>query len=397
MSERAPNMAQVMKMFEEILLKQQEESQRRMEAMLNNFAGMQAEISTLESFTLRSMEKFIYQYERINEDQRKYVMLRQKLGKLVYKQMECLGCLGSNDEIINAIKKKIVRVKVEDAGSAEGLIRKQVVFKKEMDEEEAVEVLFQEVEEVLSLLPPESRRKPRKIAKAIFDLLPKHIWVRYDDLNLKPELEEADRQELKKYILSCIPPRHVRKEFKVFCADKIKSTKQHPVASRKQKYEIKSAQMPKDQGQLPKGNELLCEHDWIYGHTQRFCYEKKAGKPALPYPGLDEMQRRLARYKERKKEKLYEMTKSASIKKEEDKVEDMAKEYFGSKMFRAVGGCPNKFFGGKKDTEIGSVKLNEVKSVINSSKVLHDDGFYKIKAVKDNAFVDSYLSGKKLK
>eukprot|EP00924_Labyrinthula_sp_SR-Ha-C_P000042 augustus_masked-scaffold_60-processed-gene-0.71-mRNA-1 protein AED:0.69 eAED:0.69 QI:0/-1/0/1/-1/1/1/0/2071 len=384
-------------MFEEILLKQQEESQRRMEAMLNNFAGMQAEISILESFTLRSMEKFIYQYERINEDQRKYVMLRQKLGKLVYKQMECLGCLGSNDEIINAIKKKIVRLKVEDAGSAEGLIRKQVVFKKEMDEEEAVEVLFQEVEEVLSLLPPESRRKPRKIAKAIFDLLPKHIWVRYDDLNLKPELEEADRQELKKYILSCIPPRHVRKEFKVFCADKIKSTKQHPVASRKQKYEIKSAQMPKDQGQLPKGNELLCEHDWIYGHTQRFCYEKKAGKPALPYPGLDEMQRRLARYKERKKEKLYEVTKSASIKKEEDKVEDMAKEYFGSKMFRAVGGCPNKFFGGKKDTEIGSVKLNEVKSVINSSKVFHDDGFYKIKAVKDNAFVDSYLSGKKLK
>eukprot|EP00924_Labyrinthula_sp_SR-Ha-C_P003155 augustus_masked-scaffold_15-processed-gene-0.43-mRNA-1 protein AED:1.00 eAED:1.00 QI:0/0/0/0/1/1/2/0/2053 len=384
-------------MFEEILLKQQEESQRRMEAMLDNFAGMQAEISILERFTLRSMEKFIYQYERISENQRKYVMLRQKLGKLVYKQMECLDCLSSNEEIIGAIKKKIIRLKVEDAGSAEGLIRKQVVFKKEMDEEEAVEFLFQEVEEVISLLPSESRRKPRKFAKAIFDLLPKHIWVGYDDLNLKPELEEVDRETLKKYILSCIPPRHVRKEFKMFCADKFKSTKQHPVPARKQKYEIKYAQLPKDQDQLPKGNELLCEHDWIYGHTQRYCYEKKAGKPALPYPGLDEMQRRLARYRERKKEKLYEVTKAASMKKEEDKVEDMAKEYFGSKAIRVVGSCPYEFFGGKNSKEMGNVKANGMRGVLNSSKVFHEEIHCKIKAVKNSAFVDLFLSGEKLK
>eukprot|EP00924_Labyrinthula_sp_SR-Ha-C_P003349 augustus_masked-scaffold_15-processed-gene-6.56-mRNA-1 protein AED:1.00 eAED:1.00 QI:0/0/0/0/1/1/3/0/1302 len=345
MSERAPNMGQVMKMFEEILLKQQEESQRRMEAMLDNFAGMQAEISILESFTLRSMEKFIYQYERINENQRKYVMLRQKLGKLVYKQMECLGCLSSNDEIINAIKKKIIRLKVEDAGSAEGLIRKQVVFKKEMDEEEAVEVLFQEVEEVLSLLPSESRRKPRKIAKAIFDLLPKHIWVRYDDLNLKPELEEADREALKKYILSCIPPRHVRKELKKHFSNQdstkisseTKSEKEKmPLVNKKVKYVVKAAKPASKQSSSVAAKALTNVESEV---------EQKAKK----YFGVSSFT------------VLDEVPEGLFIEENNDLIVK-ARKYFGTNQVVASTECSKEFFMKEEKEEVRSVTEMEMKT-----------------------------------
>eukprot|EP00924_Labyrinthula_sp_SR-Ha-C_P000501 augustus_masked-scaffold_27-processed-gene-0.4-mRNA-1 protein AED:1.00 eAED:1.00 QI:0/-1/0/0/-1/1/1/0/172 len=162
---RKLNMNGIMRMFAEmmkehreefgrILERQKEDHKREMQSVINSMGGRHADIHVLEEFTLKSMERFIYEYERELPEQREYISLRSKLGKIPYKQFECLGQLGSNEDIIEALKKKVVKIRVESAGSAGGLIKDQLKFKQNMDEEEAVEILFQEVEEILSYLPP---------------------------------------------------------------------------------------------------------------------------------------------------------------------------------------------------------------------------------------------------
>eukprot|EP00924_Labyrinthula_sp_SR-Ha-C_P005510 augustus_masked-scaffold_62-processed-gene-0.16-mRNA-1 protein AED:1.00 eAED:1.00 QI:0/-1/0/0/-1/1/1/0/2107 len=407
---RKLNMNGIMRMFAEmmkehreefgrILERQKEDHKREMQSVINSMGGRHADIHVLEEFTLKSMERFIYEYERELPEQREYISLRSKLGKIPYKQFECLGQLGSNEDIIEALKKKVVKIRVESAGSAGGLIKDQLKFKQNMDEEEAVEILFQEVEEILSYLPPHAERKGKSIAKAIFSLLPPHIWVRKEDLSLKPELKDDDRTALKEYVLASIPPKHIRKELKVYFSGQSKgkpnveskvTNKKMPAVSKKVKYAVKVAKPAVKQEGVQRDAQLLCDHDWQYGHTKPYCYDAKAGNPAKPYPGKEEMERRLKMYLQRKSQTGVIAAKNISN--AESVMEEKARKYFGASNFTVLDEVPEGLFNESKNESEGKEDSVNVKvmKVVDFMKVGDKNKYGKKPA---NAYLPMKING----
>eukprot|EP00924_Labyrinthula_sp_SR-Ha-C_P010535 snap_masked-scaffold_70-processed-gene-0.75-mRNA-1 protein AED:1.00 eAED:1.00 QI:0/0/0/0/1/1/2/0/193 len=193
-------------MFEEILLNQEEQSQKQIEAIFNSLAGMNANIEVLDSFPLKRMQKFVRKHEKQIKSTRKYINMKDRLDTDAYSQLDYLGKINFNEEIIQVLKKKTLEIMLQEVGKVE-LMR-----------EKAVEILLKEVNEALGLLPEEAEIKPKKTAETILDLLPSHIWVKKDDLNMKPCLMEVNHVELKSYVLKSIPPKHIRKELKEFYA-----------------------------------------------------------------------------------------------------------------------------------------------------------------------------------
>eukprot|EP00924_Labyrinthula_sp_SR-Ha-C_P013616 snap_masked-scaffold_5-processed-gene-8.34-mRNA-1 protein AED:0.46 eAED:0.46 QI:0/-1/0/1/-1/1/1/0/784 len=389
-TDRAPNMKQIMKMFEEILLKQEEYSQKKIKAIVQSLAGMNANIDTLESFSLKKMQKFVRQYEKQSKDTRKYINLKDKLETDVYSQLEYLGKTNSNEEIIEALKKKILEIKLRDVGSAEALLKQEVTFRNGIDEEEAVEILFREVDETLESLPEEAEKKPKKIAETIFDLLPSYIWVKKDDLNMKPRLKEANRLALKKYVLKNIPPRHVRKELNEFYAWK-KAGKPGLGATKRPKYAVKSA-APAKRPDVPDVDELLCDHDWIYGHTRKFCYALKAKKPAETFPGRGEMERRLAAYRAKRNKSHVIPARKIDMKAEKSSLERKAEECFGANQLLALDECPKGFFSEKEKKKVRNASVVKFGSVLE--KLDGEDGkVSQVTTGRNNSVIQVEFSG----
>eukprot|EP00924_Labyrinthula_sp_SR-Ha-C_P002041 snap_masked-scaffold_90-processed-gene-0.30-mRNA-1 protein AED:1.00 eAED:1.00 QI:0/0/0/0/1/1/2/0/367 len=351
MTDRSPNMGQIMKMFEEILSKQEEQSQKKIEAIVHSLAGMNANIEVLESFSSKKIKST-----------RKYINLKEKLETDVYSQLDYLWKINSSLEIVKALKKKILEIKLREVGSTEALLKQEVTFRSGIDEEEAVETLFREVAEALESLPEEAERKPKKIAETIFDLLPSHILVKKDDLNMKPRLKEADRVELKSYVLRSIPRKHIRKELKGFYAWK-KVRKPGLGAAKPPKYAVKST-VPAKRPDLPDVNELLCDHDWSYGHTRKFCYALKAKKLADPFPGRVEMEKRLAAYRAKKNKSHVMPAKKLDMKVEKSSLEKKAEKCFGANQLLGLDECPRGFFSEEKREEVRSASVIKFSSVL---------------------------------
>ena len=82
--------------------------------------------------------------------------------------MKRLKRLDSNETVIGYFKEKVENEKKKNLKEAWNLIETRVKYRSQMDEEDAVENLFGEVEEVLKTLPDDAELPPRKIARAIF-------------------------------------------------------------------------------------------------------------------------------------------------------------------------------------------------------------------------------------
>eukprot|EP00924_Labyrinthula_sp_SR-Ha-C_P012033 augustus_masked-scaffold_26-processed-gene-2.4-mRNA-1 protein AED:1.00 eAED:1.00 QI:0/0/0/0/1/1/3/0/425 len=130
------------------------------------------------------------------------------------------------------------------------------------------------------------------------------MWVREDDLTLRPELKAADRTALKAYVMGCMPPPYARKS-------KVMKKEKGPIIKtpmKKTRFVVK-AQKPVVKKQNPPQNikrtPLLCTHEWEYGHTEPYCYKKKAGEPAKPHPGEEVLKKRMDDYVRRKEAELF--------------------------------------------------------------------------------------------
>eukprot|EP00924_Labyrinthula_sp_SR-Ha-C_P009095 snap_masked-scaffold_2-processed-gene-12.40-mRNA-1 protein AED:1.00 eAED:1.00 QI:0/-1/0/0/-1/1/1/0/167 len=165
MSERQANINQVFRAFEEILMRIDEGSAKRHEDLLirmeernarrdeeianrnreaiqalteenrmnmniltSRMTGCHARITTLEDLDMRSMEKFIYEVERLNPCTRKHIYLKEMLGEEVFKRLSNAGTVDSNDSIIEAIKGRIRSERSRTATNAVALIEKYVKF-----------------------------------------------------------------------------------------------------------------------------------------------------------------------------------------------------------------------------------------------------------------------------
>eukprot|EP00924_Labyrinthula_sp_SR-Ha-C_P008557 augustus_masked-scaffold_32-processed-gene-3.36-mRNA-1 protein AED:1.00 eAED:1.00 QI:0/-1/0/0/-1/1/1/0/1737 len=384
----------------EIIQTLTEENRVSMNMLTSRMAGCHARITTLEDLEMRSMEKFIYEVERLNPCTRKFIYLKEMLGEEVFKRLSNAGTVDSNESIIEAIKERIRSERSRTATNAVALIEKYVKFNTEIIEEDAIEAVFQDVEEVLTYLPPEAEKKPKDIAKAILKLMPDFMWVREDDLTLRPELKAADRTALKAYVMGCMPPPYARKS-------KVTKKEKGPIIKtpmKKTRFAVK-AQKPVVRKQKPSQNikrtSLLCIHEWEYGHTEPYCYKKKAGESAKPHPGEEVLKKRMEDYVRRKEAELI----SAKRVQEAEVLAEKAEKLFGTKTYKCFqdkssGDC-NKTDEVFEKAEVGDVKgyeetrdklgkkekcfkLKEKKEVSNRAIIEVDISGFKYKALLDS-------------
>eukprot|EP00924_Labyrinthula_sp_SR-Ha-C_P012036 snap_masked-scaffold_26-processed-gene-2.24-mRNA-1 protein AED:1.00 eAED:1.00 QI:0/-1/0/0/-1/1/1/0/190 len=143
----------------EIIQTLTEENRVSMNMLTSRMAGCHARITTLEDLDMKSMEKFIYEVERLNPCTRKFIYLKEMLGEEVFKRLSNAGTIDSNESIIEAIKERIRSERSRTATNAVALIEKYVKFNTEIIEEDAIEAVFQDFEEALTYLPPEAEKK----------------------------------------------------------------------------------------------------------------------------------------------------------------------------------------------------------------------------------------------
>eukprot|EP00924_Labyrinthula_sp_SR-Ha-C_P012796 augustus_masked-scaffold_93-processed-gene-0.33-mRNA-1 protein AED:1.00 eAED:1.00 QI:0/0/0/0/1/1/4/0/418 len=116
--------------------------------------NMNAEqIKMLTALMGQSIRKFIYNYDRLNDQQKSMVKLKQKLSFSVYEAMDDLGCAGSNESIITYLKEKLKKNKTRESLIAGELIKKYVTFREDIDPTEAVDLVFRKVDKILKELP----------------------------------------------------------------------------------------------------------------------------------------------------------------------------------------------------------------------------------------------------
>eukprot|EP00924_Labyrinthula_sp_SR-Ha-C_P007314 augustus_masked-scaffold_8-processed-gene-14.100-mRNA-1 protein AED:1.00 eAED:1.00 QI:0/0/0/0/1/1/2/0/656 len=295
---RAMNQAQVKKMLTDM----NAEQMKMLTALMGNIMNQMPEISELKDFSVENIKKFIYHYERLNEQQRNVVELKQKLSFSVYEAMDDLGRTGSNEAIITYLKEKLKKNRTREDLTAVELMRKYVVFREDIDPFEVVDLVFKKVDKILKELLEGSKLKPKQIAKAIFSILPGYIWVRNKDLEMRGDLEGKDKRPLKKYVLSCIPPMHL--------IEKSKMLANMEVGVRKMGSE--------DQVYVEK---YLCLYCYCFGHHEQRCWMKKQGKPRSEKPETRVLNERWNKYIERWKKKKQEEKKKNEEPQQVEKVE----------------------------------------------------------------------------
>eukprot|EP00924_Labyrinthula_sp_SR-Ha-C_P010537 snap_masked-scaffold_70-processed-gene-0.70-mRNA-1 protein AED:1.00 eAED:1.00 QI:0/-1/0/0/-1/1/1/0/177 len=171
--------------------------------------------------------------------------------------MEALGKTVSNESIIKYLKEKLKKNKIREDLTIGEMIKKYVEFIEDIEPEEAVELIFIKVSKLVAELPPSAEIKPKQKAKAIFSILPNYIWVRHKDLETRNDLKSKDRKNLKKYIMSCIPPEHV-----IARAKEMNVTR---IAVKKTDYG----------GECRFQEKYLCLYCFSFGHHEARCWLKK--------------------------------------------------------------------------------------------------------------------------
>eukprot|EP00924_Labyrinthula_sp_SR-Ha-C_P016187 snap_masked-scaffold_4-processed-gene-21.51-mRNA-1 protein AED:1.00 eAED:1.00 QI:0/-1/0/0/-1/1/1/0/2106 len=282
---RPLNAAQVTKMFEELSAQQLTSFSEIIKGILNR---SQIETKQLEDFEPQNIERFLHEYDRLAPKQQQLVDLTQRLGKRVHYHMKCLKKLGSNVIVVGYLTEKMYEQKLRNFETVADLIKEHISFDMDVREEEAVEVLFSKVKELLERLPRGTDKKPKNIAKAIISLIPEHIWVRPADVENQSALRESDRRKLKEYIIKSIPPEHMLNRAKAFLKmeTKVKMMQPKDVVPVKQ---LKTVYLEK----------FLCNHCFRFGHHSSRC--RRANEPRANRPSEDTLNQEWKNYIERRK------------------------------------------------------------------------------------------------
>eukprot|EP00924_Labyrinthula_sp_SR-Ha-C_P012219 snap_masked-scaffold_10-processed-gene-0.47-mRNA-1 protein AED:1.00 eAED:1.00 QI:0/0/0/0/1/1/2/0/291 len=238
-------------------------------------------LDELNSLNVGDIEDFLFQYERLTEEQKSLISVAQKLSRKVFQHLKFLGKTDTDQDIIKYLKEKVQREKTKDLKSAEDLIKKYIYFNEDILEEEVIVIMFKQVDELLNIMPPGAEMKPRIIAEAIFEKLPDYVWVRKEDLRLKPELKQKNKDALMDYVLDSLPHLHVRSRFK--SSNKTKT--------KKLKLKVK-VEAVYNMGQDMPAELLttsLCTHCYEYGHKEPKRFAKRNGNPKSAIPAEPEL------------------------------------------------------------------------------------------------------------
>eukprot|EP00924_Labyrinthula_sp_SR-Ha-C_P004893 snap_masked-scaffold_1-processed-gene-15.22-mRNA-1 protein AED:1.00 eAED:1.00 QI:0/-1/0/0/-1/1/1/0/413 len=307
----------------------------------------EGDIHVLEKLETEDIKRFIYEYERMDDSEKKEICLKRKLGEEVFGFLEGLGKTGTSEDIIAMLKELLKDEQMPELRVPEVLIRENIKFNHQLKDEYAVTILFKQVDKLLAEMPPEAERKPKAIACAIFDLLPPYFCVHKEDLSLRPALKARDRSALKEYVLECLPSRRIRDKFR----------KEFGITGRREKKETKKKINTVGEGEdevgcsklvfeeLP-GHRWLCPYCYKYGHMESRCFRKQRNQAPVKQPTLDEIQKKYEVFKARKKEKktMKKMEKTPSVTEEsgENKPDEQEIELFKT-PFKMIRGGARKY------------------------------------------------------
>eukprot|EP00924_Labyrinthula_sp_SR-Ha-C_P012214 snap_masked-scaffold_10-processed-gene-0.40-mRNA-1 protein AED:1.00 eAED:1.00 QI:0/0/0/0/1/1/2/0/598 len=183
---------------------------------------------------------------------------------------------------------------------AEVMIAKHVKYNFKLREEDAIKILFSEVQEIIMLQPSTAKLNKKKITLAIFAKLPKYIWVEVSRLSLNPVLTDVDHVRLQQYALECLPPLFVRNEmkkrvnFKKIQLGKFKESAPIEVNEVNTKGERKSHSHFKKTN-LPMMNQTCC---WM---RLKLIRNGNNNPSSQPKPDGEVLRKRLLKRKENKK------------------------------------------------------------------------------------------------
>eukprot|EP00924_Labyrinthula_sp_SR-Ha-C_P005599 augustus_masked-scaffold_92-processed-gene-0.3-mRNA-1 protein AED:1.00 eAED:1.00 QI:0/0/0/0/1/1/2/0/679 len=240
-------------------------------------------VDDLKVLERKNVEKFIYQYERL-----------------------------TNEDLVDYLKILLLEMKEQALEEAEMMIAKHVKYNFKLREEDAIKILFSEVQEIIKLQPSTAKLNKKKITLAIFAKLPKYIWVEVSRLSLNPVLTDVGHVRLQQYALECLPPLFVRNEmkkrvnFKKIQLGKFKESAPIEVNEVNTKGERKSHSHFKKQSSNDEPD--LCNHCWFYGHRRFKCWMRlklirngNNNPSSQPKPDGEVLRKRLLKRKENKK------------------------------------------------------------------------------------------------
>eukprot|EP00924_Labyrinthula_sp_SR-Ha-C_P014491 snap_masked-scaffold_94-processed-gene-0.5-mRNA-1 protein AED:1.00 eAED:1.00 QI:0/0/0/0/1/1/2/0/774 len=291
---RSINNAQITRLIKEVSEQQANQMAGVLETLVTSFKDFSlVKLDELDSLNIGDIADFLFQYERLTEVQKGLVSVAQKLFRKVFQHLKILGKTDTDRDIFTYLKEKVQQEKTKNLKSAEDLIKKCIYFNEDILEEEEIVNMFKEVDELLEIMPSGAEMKPRLIAEAIFEKLPDYVWIRKEDLRLKPELKQKNRDALMDYVLDSLPPLHVRSRFKSM--NKTKSKKSKP----KVKVGAVDTLGQKMPSKLLIAN--LCTHCYEYGHKEAKCFAKRNGNPKSDIPTEPELRQKWEKYKERRR------------------------------------------------------------------------------------------------
>eukprot|EP00924_Labyrinthula_sp_SR-Ha-C_P012091 augustus_masked-scaffold_26-processed-gene-3.13-mRNA-1 protein AED:1.00 eAED:1.00 QI:0/-1/0/0/-1/1/1/0/209 len=151
------------------------------------------------------------------------------------------------------------------------------------------------MDELLEIMASGAEMMPRLIAEVIFEKFPNYIRVRKEDLRLKPELKQRNRDALMDYVLDSLPPLHVISRFKSM--NKTKSKKSKPKVKVKA-VDTLGQKMP---SKLLIAN--LCTHCYEYSHKEAKGFAKRSGNPKSAIPTEPELRQKWEKYKEKRRKR----------------------------------------------------------------------------------------------
>eukprot|EP00924_Labyrinthula_sp_SR-Ha-C_P000391 augustus_masked-scaffold_25-processed-gene-5.42-mRNA-1 protein AED:0.95 eAED:0.95 QI:0/-1/0/1/-1/1/1/0/807 len=269
-------------------------------------------VDDLKVLERKNVEKFVYQYERLSLQQKRDINLTQFVDLDLFIHLRRLDVTRTNEDLVDYLKILLLEMKEQALEEAEVMIAKHVKYNFKLREEDAIKILFSEVQEIIKLQPSTAKLNKKKIALAIFAKLPKYIWVEANRLSLNPALTDVDHVRLQQYVVECLPPLCVRNEmkkrvnFKKIQLGKFKESAPIEVNEVNTKGERKPHSHFKKQSSNDEPD--LCNHCWFYGHRSFKCWMRlklirngNKNPSSQPKPDGEVLKKRLLKWKENKK------------------------------------------------------------------------------------------------
>eukprot|EP00924_Labyrinthula_sp_SR-Ha-C_P014222 snap_masked-scaffold_59-processed-gene-0.42-mRNA-1 protein AED:1.00 eAED:1.00 QI:0/-1/0/0/-1/1/1/0/143 len=123
------NNAQITRLIKEVSEQQANQMAGVLKTLVTSFKDFSlVKLDELNSLNVGDIEDFLFQYERLTEEQKNLISVAQKLSRKLSQYLKFLGKTDTDQDIIKYLKEKVQQEKTKDLKSTEDLIKKIYLF-----------------------------------------------------------------------------------------------------------------------------------------------------------------------------------------------------------------------------------------------------------------------------